>query len=760
MWFKWFPWRFMVRRVALDKGFIDPIQLMYRFNQFAQPSEVIAPIELLRAGAVLHARGLINYQAIQHNLDWVWPFWVNQQFDPKNKSFIPRAFSLTHINLTHRNWTAVGVPGFSQTPIVDPRGLVMPFFDSWSIDSWIIALRGEELIPSRLPSVTQGIDILDNLKIITTVENKNLHLESKVEAILRAENLSCRVTLTGYANTESWLVISLRPYNPEGISFIHEIALSFDKNGWKVNKKEQIFFYPHPDEFRFSRYCKGDVYQKILTPEEVPKTKIICEVGMATAAALFKLRPNIKRNIRVDIPLDNKKRSSFPLILNNEEQKTKNDELWEKSLEEKSGLELPDQHFKFLYEASLRTLILHTPDNVYAGPYTYKRFWFRDTAFIVHALLTAGFINRAERIIERFLSRQNSNGYFVSQEGEWDSNGEVLWLMQRFCELSGKKPSLTWSRPIRLAAKWISDKRLSTGINKPYAGLLPSGFSTEHLGPNDYYYWDNFWSVAGLYSSGYLLSALGDQKDAQRFTKEAGSLFSSVEKSLNSVSKNLGYQAMPASPYRRMDSGAIGSLAVSYPLKLWSPGNEWVVNTVDYLMKNSLVNGGFFHDIAHSGINPYLTLHIAQALLRAGDKRFFDLMTTIANLASSTGQWPEAIHPRLRTGCMGDCQHVGAAAEWIIMVRNCLIREEETDWKLILCSGVPLKWLRRSITISFNHAPTSFGPLSLSVISDGEEVAINWKGDWYNKEPNIEVWLPGNRWITAKREQTNLTVRL
>jgi hypothetical protein len=71
---------------------------------------VSEPIELLRAGVVFHARGLINSRVIQHNLDWVWPYWIERQFDPNDVSFIPRAFSITHINLTHRNWTAIGYP--------------------------------------------------------------------------------------------------------------------------------------------------------------------------------------------------------------------------------------------------------------------------------------------------------------------------------------------------------------------------------------------------------------------------------------------------------------------------------------------------------------------------------------------------------------------------------------------------------------------------------------------------------------------------
>ena len=50
-----------------------------RLRSFAQPSEVAEPIELLRAGALFHARGLVNTKAIQHNLDWVWPYRVERR---------------------------------------------------------------------------------------------------------------------------------------------------------------------------------------------------------------------------------------------------------------------------------------------------------------------------------------------------------------------------------------------------------------------------------------------------------------------------------------------------------------------------------------------------------------------------------------------------------------------------------------------------------------------------------------------------------
>jgi len=40
-------------------------------------------------------------------------------------------------NVTQRNWTAVGNIGSPLEGIVDPRGLVTPWFDGWSLDWWI-----------------------------------------------------------------------------------------------------------------------------------------------------------------------------------------------------------------------------------------------------------------------------------------------------------------------------------------------------------------------------------------------------------------------------------------------------------------------------------------------------------------------------------------------------------------------------------------------------------------------------------------------
>lgn len=726
-WMKWLPWRFVIRRIARAQGFLDPIALLARLHSFAQPSEVGEPIELLRAGVVFHARGLINSRVIQHNLDWVWPYWIERQFDPRDPSFVPRAFSITHINLTHRNWTAIGHPDCDELPIVDPRGLLTPFLDGWSLDGWLLTGDGRCLLPSRAADCRQRQDMDRGACIVTGTQMQGLALESSAWVELESGLPVCKLRLRARSDTAAWLVLALRPYNPEGISFIHQVNLSSDRTAWLVDDTQRVRFSAAAARHHVSDYRHGDVYIHLEDLDD--QTAGRCDVGMVTAAALFPVKANEATEITATIALA--ATASAPLVA----------DAWNTARRNRCSLVCPEPRYQFLYDAAITSLILHSPDDVYPGPFTYKRFWFRDAAFIIHALLCTGLTERAERALARFPERQTALGYFRSQEGEWDANGEVLWIVQRFFALTGRPPSPQWRKPLQRGARWIMRKRLDDELDAPHAGLLPAGFSAEHLGPNDYYFWDDFWGIAGLRAASAMLAEL-DADASREFAQAADAFAAAVDRSLGGCAQRLGRPAMPASPYRRLDAGAIGSLAVGYPVQLCAPDDPRLLDCVEFLLSRCFVNGAFYQDMIHSGLNAYLTLHVAQVLLRAGDPRHLELMDAVAALASPTGQWPEAIHPATGGGCMGDGHHVWAAAEWVLMIRNCFVREEGE--RLVLCAGVPARWLGQDTPIRFGPAPTAFGALSLSITPQaGTAPRIEWRGDWHRSAPPIEIRLPG-----------------
>ena len=720
---KWLPWKFIIKRAARAYGFLDPITLMARLRRFGQPSEVHEPIELIRAGMIFHARGLINTRAIQYNLDWVWPFWIVKQFKPNDISFIPRGFSFSHINLTHRNWTAVGHPDMPHYPIVDPRGLVTPHLDGWSIDCWIVSRDGVMLIPSETDAVRQTLDMdHHSLSVSTHAEKAELQLDTTVWVDRSRDNFRTHLLIRGRSPNGGYLVLAVRPYNPEGIQFIDTIAFDDSGRRFRINGTASLQLDRSPQKVLFSNYEHGDVARLLDAPLEA--ADVACDIGMATAAALFPIEPDQPAELAATLPLVD---VSGAVPAGRETKPRSAKRAWQSLLSEAAQLSVPNDNLQFLYDAAVRTLLLLTAKEVYPGPYTYKRFWFRDACLMINALLGIGLSQRAARLIRTFPKRQTLSGYFQSQEGEWDSNGQVLWITGRLHALTGIACDDALAHSIFKGADWIIHKRLKTNAKHPHNGLLPAGFSAEHLGPNDYYYWDNFWGVAGLRAAARLAGSLHLDQLQDDLSRQADAFHRRVMESIDTIPADRRRGAIPASPYRRMDAGAVGSLVADYPLGLLAPKDPLIMNTAAYLMKNCFRCGAFFQDMIHAGVNIYLTLAIGQTLLRAGDPGYRPLIRAVADLASPTGQWPEAIHPFTGGGCMGDGQHGWAAAEWLMMMRNLFVREE--DNAILIGSGVFPEWIASGRNITFGPTPVPGGQLSVSLRKSGTAVILNVDGD-------------------------------
>ncbi|MEO5961170.1 MAG: hypothetical protein ABIR80_18845, partial [Opitutaceae bacterium] len=554
---------------------------MSKIRGFAEPSEFAEPIELLRAGMLFHARGLVNTRAIQNNLDWVWPYWVERQFNPADESFIPRAFSFSHINLTHRNWTAVGLPDVPFYPIVDPRGLVTPLFDGWSLDFWLVPESGTPLVPSKLRDFSQRLSLDDGnllVRSIATWSGASLEVDVTLRLVDGEPNCSIVVGVCGASGGH--VAVALRPYNAEGISFVEKLGVTANGGGWLVNERNRVLFDPVPPQGLFSVYAQGDAALRIREATSADAIKPVADsVGMATAIALFSVESLRERRLEVRVPITNELEPKKRLVVAGTPS-------WDEALGPFARLRISDERISRLYDLAVANLVLHAPDEVYPGPFTYKRFWFRDAVFILNAILTLGGVERTRRSLKQFARRQRHDGYFLSQEGEWDSNGEAIWMYHRFLDLTGEAFPREWAKPVEKGARWIIRKRLPADSGRAEAGLLPAGFSAEHLGPNDFYYWDDFWGVAGLRCAADMLREFGSEF-SEECARTGEEFLATIERSFPHGAKRRFPGAIPASPKRRMDSGAVGSLVADYPLQLFPPGDPRIVKTADYLRDHS-----------------------------------------------------------------------------------------------------------------------------------------------------------------------------
>lgn len=92
---------------------------------------------------------------------------------------------------------------------------------------------------------------------------------------------------------------------------------------------------------------------------------------------------------------------------------------------------------------------------------------------------------------------------------------------------------------------------------------------------------------------------------------------------------------------------------------------------------------------------------------------------------------------------MGDGQHGWAAAEWVMMLRNMFVFEEEED--LVLGAGVFPEWLESRETLRFGPTPTRWGPVTLRLVKMEGELLLELDAAWRTAAPRLEARLPGYR---------------
>ncbi len=715
----------------------DIVRHLTTFQRLGEKFEVQAPGEMLPIGARTVFRALRTRAAAQIGPDWVWPWWLERQLDPTSPAFVPRGHLPFLTNVTARNWTMVGNLGSKREAIVDPRGLVTTWFDGWSLDWWIGADDRWHL-PSRDAAVRQ--DLVGAAPVVETrlrvPGGDAVHRAFAIRAGSHEDDELVIVEVENRSTIPFVVAFAVRPYNPEGLAVIERIEL----HGTTVTVDGRVaMLLPRaPARSAASTFYGGDSSMAVLGGDAgttFPRG-LRCDAGMAQAAFLFPV-PHTA-SLRVALPIRPARRTrrrgltrrrverspSYPRSIPAAVQVANG---WDAQTRRGLRLDLPDARLAEAVDANRRFLLLfHDGDDITPGPTTYHRFWFRDAAYQLSALDRFGFHREAAEVLASYPGRQRVDGFFSSQRQEWDSNGAALWTLAEHWRLTRDRAFVEpMASVIAKGAHWIDRKRRSRR-HRPdpeLRGLLPAGISAEHLGPFDYFYWDDFWAVGGLRSAAELLDAVDQPEAAAGARRFADDMWSDIAASLAVVRRRLGSDAVPAGPRRRLDPGVIGSLVACYPLELLTADDPAMVATADLIRDRFCVGPAFYQAIGHTGFGTYLTLHLAFVELAAGDPRCLDRLTWLLDAATPTWTWPEAVHPRLPGGCMGDGHHGWAAADFLSFVRSLLVREVAGG--LSLCSLLPDAW--RGHGIEVHDAPTHAGTLSFAVRWHGERPALLWE---------------------------------
>ena len=519
--------RRLLGRLRIDD---DTVRHLSTFQRLGEHFEIQAPGDRLPIGARTLFRALRSGAASQTGADWVWPYWLRRQIDPGSPAFVPRGQLPFLSNVTSRNWTMVGNRGSSRTAVVDPRGLVSPDHDRWSLDWWIGA-EDRWHVPAEEANVRQSL-LGDSPVVETRMRVPGgdvIHRAYAIQAtagdggdelvVVEVENDTPVPVAVAFA---------VRPYDAEGLTVVERIGLHDEVV--TVDGRVAVLLPKAPSAVAASTFHDGDSARQVFAGETqatFPKD-LHDEAGLAQAAFVYPL-PH-RQTLRVVLPLAptparrvlgrvrsaGRATARFPQAVPSAEQVANG---WKAHTDRGMRLVLPDDRLQSAVDANRRYLLLfHDGADITPGPRTYNRFWFRDAAYLLAALDRYGFHAEAREVLASFPDRQQSDGFFLSQRLEWDANGAALWALAHHWDLTRDRTLLDEVAPaVAGGVQWIERKRRDKRRDDPaLRGLLPAGISAEHLGPHDYFYWDDFWALAGLRDGARLLRDAGEDEAADR----------------------------------------------------------------------------------------------------------------------------------------------------------------------------------------------------------------------------------------------------
>ena len=751
---------FLLERVLRQLKLSDDSLRQFRFvSASGNVSEGGFPKELFELSAPVVIRGLLNFSVLQMNKNWIYPFWVHQQLDPRTSAFVARSQNPLLINVTHRNWTALGSPTGFHEAIVDPRGLVTPLPREWSVDTYIVE-KGEAFFPSLSSSVEQHFET-DAPCVTTSFQWRGLKLQSEAfTATVRGTKdvVFCRTTILNQSlqSRSVQLCVGLRPFGVEGVAPITSIEFRSRRVAF-IDGVVGVVFARDPDVVVFGSAILGDAAHRMIRRlSRGHESRVSCAKGLANASAVFDVTvaPGGEQSICYSVALGTNSELKPATVkrtwrVSFAKRKESHTTVWRKELEGSLKLEFGDESLERLFNASRTALLqLQDGDFISPGPYLYHHFWIRDAAPMLKALDVLGFPRRVRQVIDGFPNYLKPDGFYRAPGGEWDSNGEVLWVVYEHYRFTR---SLLWLKQLypslATAGRWIIRMRRRTKETQAtHKGLMPPSLSAEHLGTVDQYYWDSFWSLAGLRALSMIAHEVQRAEDAIAFEKEAVGFEHDILESFKSATERLGAPLIPATPFRSFDESSIGSVSSVYPLNLFDASVENPSATLKTIVERFIDDRGFYHPIIHSGYNAYLTLHVAHALLEKGEfDEAWRIAASVFRQATACFAFPEAIHPKTGGGAMGDGHHGWAAAEVVLFLRDCLVRERGNVIELF--AGASTHLLKAGRNLKITDARTAFGQLdvSLEFVSDST-FNISFASEFFPKTSlkTIDVFIPWN----------------
>ncbi len=374
--------------------------------------------------------------------------------------------------------------------------------------------------------------------------------------------------------------------------------------------------------------------------------------------------------------------------------------------------------------------------------FQYDMFWLRDASTILRMYDLSGYHNFAKQVLDFFPRWQQPDGNFVSQGGQFDGWGQTLWAYGAHYQITKDKNFAASVYPsVRKAFGWLKNIRKTDPMN-----LIPVTTPGDNENITGHVTGHNFLALGGLKNAILLAEALDKKNDVKEFKKEYEDYFNSFIKQLKRIAASTNNYITPGLDERGGNDW--GNMQSVYPEIILDPFDPMVTATMEATRRKyqegimTYDNGRYLHH--------YITLNNTETdLVRSKQKNVMEEFYAVLMHTSATHAGFEfAIWPwGTRDFGMNLSPHGWFAAEFRILVRNMMVREQRED--LHLLSAVSPEWIKPGEKISVKNAPTNFGTVNFDFQFSDESAILNLNNNFNVKPAKLILHLP---WFMSVKE--------
>lgn len=400
---------------------------------------------------------------------------------------------------------------------------------------------------------------------------------------------------------------------------------------------------------------------------------------------------------------------------------------WKRILARGMSIEVPEKKVTDTFNASLVycLMALNSVDGQMVQTVNllqYHRFYLRDAADFVRMYDATGYSDIAGKVLDFFPSRQQSDGNFLSQPGQYDGWGEALWA---FGEHFRRTHDMAFAQrvfPLMVhAVDWLEKARAKDPLHiMPVSDVKDNEYVAAHL--TGY----NFLALDGLKSAIEIAQVTGHRQEAQHFQAVYEDYRTCFLKVLDRAASEEGGYIPPS-----LDGGAWkgtdwGNLLSVTPGQVLDPHDPRVTATL-HRVQSRYQEGIATYREPEDGqyLHHYLTIKNTLTELIRGDQEqaMREFYAELLHTSSTHTGFEYAIRPWGTRDFEGNlAPHGWFAADYRNLLRNMMVREE--DGSLHLLSAISPDWIGTGKAIRVNDAPSYFGTVSFSLEIPSETDAV------------------------------------